>query len=360
MSTFSESSILELLATHFPEQHPSLLLGRGDDCAVLREQNGLCVSTDLFIEDVHFRKSYFSPQDVGYKALAVNISDLAAMGVRPLGFSMGLAIPASLDIAWLNDFFSGMASLAKRHNMALSGGDISRSEKIVICITVWGEGISPKQLGHGGQNTAETTANTSYNVSDSTGKYLTRGGAMPGDILFLIGHVGLARIGLEELEKNEKMALEKWPCACAAHLQPQPQVDAGLILARSCTNTRPPVLMDVSDGLASDIPRLLGMDKHSILGAQLLFPKALLHDEVLRHAALHKRNAVQEAWLGGEDYALLGACVPTLFPIIHAALPQLRSIGTVTDDGIMELNSQRMPQGKGFDHFHHQYAESKK
>ncbi len=352
MKNLSESSILQLLSKHFPEQHPSLLLGRGDDCAVLGEQNGLCISTDLFMEDVHFRTSYFSPEQVGHKALAVNVSDLAAMGVRPLGFSMGLAIPAHTDMLWLEKFFSGMAALAKKHHMVLSGGDISRSKKIIICITAWGEGINPKQLG---QNTTPNGADTTQvlqNIgTENTGKYLTRGGAMPGDILFLVGNVGLARIGLEELEKNGTEALKTWPIACETHLQPVPQVDAGLILARSCTHMRPPVLMDVSDGLASDVPRLLGMDKHTILGAQLVFPKALLHEEVLRHAEKNKRNAVHEAWLGGEDYALLGACVPTLLPIIHAALPSLRSIGTITDSGHIELNGEIMPYGKGFDHF---------
>ncbi len=347
MNTLSESSILELLSVYFPEQHPSLLLGRGDDCAVLRAQNALCVSTDMFLEDVHFRMSYFSPEQVGHKALAVNISDLAAMGVRPLSFSLGLGLPPHTPMEWLKPFFHGMANLAKEHNMSLSGGDISRADKMYICITVWGEGIASKQLGH----PLDTPPVSENSNADTTGKYLTRGGAMPGDAIFLVGDVGLARIGLAELEKNGLQALKKWPHACQAHLKPLPQVDAGLILARSSIHMRPPVLMDVSDGLARDLPRMLGMDKHSTLGAQLVLPKALLHEEVLRHAHIHGRNAIHEAWMGGEDYALLGACVPRLLPILHAAIPHLHSIGTVTDDGCLELNSEPMAHGHGFDHF---------
>ncbi len=347
MSTLSESSILELISSYFPEQHPTLLLGRGDDCAVLRSQNALCVSTDMFLEDVHFRMSYFSPEEVGHKALAVNISDLAAMGVRPLSFSLGLALPAHTSLEWLQKFFGGMADLAKEHNMSLSGGDISRADKVCICITVWGEGIAPKQLGH----PSEAPLLQENISTEATGKYLTRGGAMPGDVIFLVGHVGLARIGLAELEKNGVQAKKHWPHACEAHLKPHPQVDAGLILARSSVHMRPPVLMDVSDGLARDLPRMLGMDKHTALGAQLVLPKAILHEEVLRHAQQHGRNAVHEAWLGGEDYALLGACVPRLLPILHAAIPQLHSIGTITDGGLLELNGEPMTQGAGFDHF---------
>ena len=83
-SPFSEDGILACLARHFPQTHASLLLGRGDDCAVLKAGRPLCVSSDLFLEDIHFRRSYFSPEDMGHKALAVNVSDLAACGSRPL------------------------------------------------------------------------------------------------------------------------------------------------------------------------------------------------------------------------------------------------------------------------------------
>ncbi len=356
MKNLSEANILELISEFFPEQHPSLLLGRGDDCAVLRNQSGLCVSTDLFIEDVHFRKAYFTPQEVGHKALAVNISDLAAMGVRPMSFSLALAIPEHTSMDWLRGFFSGMSTMAKRYGMGLSGGDISRADKIVVSITIWGEGINSKQLGQNYINAqGEYTPAAEYLPTENTGKYLTRGGAMPGDSIFLIGHVGLARIGLEELEKNGLTAKKEWPHATAALLEPRPLVDAGLILSRSSLHMRPPVLMDVSDGLARDVPRLLGMDKHSALGAQLVLPKSLLHEEVVLHAKQNKRNAVHEAWIGGEDYALLGACVPKLLPILHAAIPYLHSIGIVTDNGLLELNSVPMAHGYGFDHFSPQY-----
>ena len=92
-SRASEDSILACLARHFPATHPSLLLGRGDDCAVLKAGTPLCVSSDLFLEDVHFRRSYFTPEEIGHKALAVNVSDIAACGGRPLAFTLALGLP---------------------------------------------------------------------------------------------------------------------------------------------------------------------------------------------------------------------------------------------------------------------------
>jgi len=207
-SRASEDSILACLARHFPATHPSLLLGRGDDCAVLKAGTPLCVSSDLFLEDVHFRRSYFTPEEIGHKALAVNVSDIAACGGRPLAFTLALGLPDDVDAAWLDRFFSGMAALAQEQRLALAGGDLSRSPFLHVSITIWGE-------------------------SYTGGDFLVRGGSMPGDSLFVVGRPGLARVGLQVLEKEGRAALEHWPAACAAHLLPVPQVDAGLMLARA-------------------------------------------------------------------------------------------------------------------------------
>lgn len=269
------------------------------------------MSSDLFLEDVHFRRRYFTAEDIGHKALAVNISDLAACGARPLAFTLNLGLPVWVDMAWLESFFKGMAALAGQQRMALAGGDLSRCECLHVSVTVWGEAADP-------------------------GGFLVRGGSMPGDSLFVVGSLGLARVGLQVLEKYGRAALENWPAACAAHLRPDPQVDAGLMLARAGFNARPPALMDLSDGIIRDLPRLLGLSgelragaesagnasagpasaRTSGLGAAILLPQGLLHPEVLRYAESHGKNPVHEALLGGEDYALLGSCAPG-----HAAAP---------------------------------------
>lgn len=392
----SEEHILGIIDRLFPNKHAFLQLGRGDDCAVWRALGPLCVSTDLFLEDVHFRRSYFKPEEVGHKALAVNISDIAAMGSRPLAFTLALGVPPYAELDWLEGFFSGMASLANHHRMALVGGDLSRAPQWHVCITAWGEPVSsganavPNTTGLVNTSMASTSmAGTSMPGTGLSGacmagaslggaglagaggggtgrggtsfaggrSYLTRGGAMPGDILFLVGQPGLARVGLAVLEELGHEARTLWPAACAAHLKPLPHVDAGLTIARAGATSRPPVLMDVSDGLARDLPRLLGMtgntgnDAASPLGAQVLLPEGLLPAEVIRYARQHDLCPVTEAWNGGEDYALLGACVPDILPALHAALPALISIGTVTEGGGICCNAEAMPVGGGFDHF---------
>ncbi len=317
----SEDALLALLARHFPAAHSSLLLGRGDDCAVLRSGGPFCVSADLFLEDVHFRRRYFTPQEAGYKALAVNVSDLAACGARPTAFTLCLGLPPDVDEDWLDGFFEGMGRLAAQQRIVLAGGDLARADKIHVSVTVWGDVSGP-------------------------GGFLARGGAMPGDSVFVIGSLGLARTGLAVLEAEGRAALETWPAACAAHLSPLPQIDAGLTLVRAGVNGRPPALMDVSDGLARDLPRLLNG-----LGAEIVLPQGLLHPEVVRYARQHGLSPVGQAFLGGEDYALLGACAPDLLPALHAALPGMNTIGTVTDTGRVCCNGEPVPCGVGFDHF---------
>lgn len=157
LQPLSEDGILACLSRHFPQTHPSLLLGRGDDCAVLKAGRPLCVSSDLFLEDVHFRRRYFTAEDIGHKALAVNISDLAACGARPLAFTLNLGLPVWVDMAWLESFFKGMAALAGQQRMALAGGDLSRCECLHVSVTVWGEAADP-------------------------GGFLVRGGSMPATV----------------------------------------------------------------------------------------------------------------------------------------------------------------------------------
>ena len=303
----SENAVLACVDRYFAAAHPSLLLARGDDCAVLRPSGPLCLTTDLFLEDEHFRRAYFTPQEIGHKALAVNASDLAACGAKPLAFTLSLGLPPDASLEMLEGLFAGMSALAERLRMGLAGGDLSRSDKLFLSITAWGEGGSQSGAGR---------------------HWLSRSGARPGEALFLIGGVGLARVGLELLEFEGRKAMEEWPAACAAHLVPQPQVDAGQILARLGQADHPPALMDVSDGLARDLPRLLGMPR-SGLGADLLIPDDLLHEELVRYARARGKHPAREAYLGGEDYALLGACSPRLLSSLHTALPELKEIGVV-------------------------------
>jgi thiamine-monophosphate kinase len=314
----SEDGFLTLIDRHFPRRHAAVPLHRGDDAAVIETPGRVCLTTDLFLEDVHFRRAYFTPEDIGCKSLAVNISDLAAMGAVPLGFALVLTSPEDADATFWDGVFSGMAGLADALELPLVGGDLNRGSSVALAVTAWG-GPGP------------------------SGRFLTRGQGRPGDALFLVGDVGLAAVGLFVLEAHGRDAVPDWPAAAAAHLRPAGRVQAGLALA-GIPGVRG--LMDVSDGLGADLPRFLAPGT----GADIRLDLTALHPEVVRHAAALGEDPVRAAFLGGEDYALLGAADPAALPDIMAAAPGTRPIGTVAAAPGVSLNG-RPVTGRGFDHF---------
>lgn len=335
----SEFAFLERLERHFPRTHGTLLKGRGDDCALVAWPERVLVSTDLFVEHVHFRRAYFSPFQIGHKSLAVNLSDIAGMGGTALGFSLGLMAPygtdASLDTAFWDELLAGMAALAERCSVPLVGGDLSRGPCLGLCITVWGESVRP----------------------------VFRGDCSPGDVLFLCspaGHgaaaLGLARAGFLALEEQGSEALATHPAATSAHLLPEPLLDAASVLA-SHAGVRS--LMDLSDGLATDLPRLLGAELHPQAGKQQTYGAALdiaeqsLHAELLDVCQRQGRDPLREAVLGGEDYCLLGACTSAALKELSSRLQGFSRIGTVTEGAGLVCNGKdfRTLTGPGFDHF---------
>lgn len=322
MALHSEEQFLALIDAHFPAQHPRLALGRGDDCAVLRCPSKMCVSADLFLEDVHFRRSYFPPEDIGYKALAVNVSDIAAMGAVPAGFTLELMVPRGLTEDFFNRLFASMAGLARTLDIPLVGGDLSRAGALGIGISIFGE------AGPGG-------------------RFLARGNARPGDLLFVCGRLGLARAGLLALEALGPAAKARHPAAAAAHLRPQVLVREGTLIA-ACPRVRG--LMDLSDGLARDLPRFLGRHLGSTLGAEISIDPSTLHPEVLACAAERGQGAVDFAVLGGEDYALLGAVPVEARRDLTARVPGVCFIGAVTGGPDILVNG-RVLAPAGFDHF---------
>ncbi len=313
----SEEIFLDLVDRFFPKSShkKDLLLGRGDDCAVWSAGQDLCISSDLFIQDVHFDRRYFTAGDIGYKALAVNISDVAGMGARPAGFNLSLMMPPELGFGFWQDFLGEMASLAGNWDLVLCGGDLSKASCLGVDITIWG-----------------------YAEGED---FLQRGRCRPGDYLFCVGTLGLSRVGLAVLDGGA--VRDSYPAACKAHLRPDIFVEQAAVLAKVPSLRG---LMDVSDGLARDLPRFLGPG----LGAELFLHEQHLHPEVLQYARESNEDPLETALLGGEDYALLGAVAAEGAEDLRNKLPEVTWLGEVSAQNRIRVQDREI-NITGFDHF---------
>ena len=292
-------------------------VGIGDDCAVLRPAAAaeLCVTTDALVEGVHFTRQHFSLADVGHKALAVNLSDLAAMGARPAWFLCALELPPWLGDRQLDDLARGMSALARQHRIALVGGNLSRARSLSLTLTAAGE--VPR------------------------GRALLRGGGRPGDRLYVSGTLGDARLGLALLAQGRPGQ------ARSRQLRPTPRIALGLLARRFAS-----AAIDISDGLAQDAGHLA---RASRVRAVLELDALPISPELERHAG---RAARVWAASGGEDYELLLAVPPRAASRFERACARAGErvtwIGGLTRGrGVAVVDPQRgiLPTPPGFDHF---------
>lgn len=319
----------DLIRRHFrregitPPGH--VVLGIGDDCALLRPTPGhqLAVSTDMLVEGRHFFPGT-DPEALGHKALAVNLSDLAAMGARPLGFTLALALPRP-DETWLTGFARGLFALADAHVCPLVGGDTTRGP-LNLCITVFGE-VRP-------------------------GQALRRDAARPGDDLYLSGRTGEARLALEWLLQTpwaREAVGPALPAALRARLeQPEPRLALGQALAGVAH-----AALDLSDGLAGDLGHIL---EASGVGAQIGLDALPLAPAL---QALPAQQRLTCLLAGGDDYELLftapaGARAAVLAAAQASGTPVTR-IGRIgAEPGLQLLDASGRPvafSAAGFDHF---------
>jgi len=257
----------ELIARHFTRPVQRAALGVGDDCALLRPAAGmqLAVSSDMLVEGRHFL-STVAPERLGHKALAVNLSDLAACGAEPLAFTLALALPRA-DDAFLAPLARGMLALADAHGIELVGGDTTAGP-LNLCITVFGQ-VPP-------------------------GQALLRSGAVGGDDIWVSGQLGDARLALEVFRGTLALPGEAFETVRRAMELPQPRVALGLALRGIASSA-----IDLSDGLVGDLGHVL---QRSGVGAVVQV------DELPRSAVLAAQPAaVQQQCLlaGGDDYELL-------------------------------------------------------
>lgn len=290
----TEFGFIERIAQLFAGLPANGFEGIGDDCAVLPLGSGesLLFTTDLLTEEVHFLRDRTSPRELGRKSLAVNLSDIASMGAQPVATLLSLALPSDATGEWAEEFMQGYREMSEEFSAALVGGDTTRSASgITINVTAIGRAADDR--------------------------IKRRSDARPGDVIFTAGELGASGTGLRDLLEGRCDTL-----AAALHRNPRPQVAEGRWLAG-----RPEVhaMMDLSDGLASDIRHILD---RSGVGAEIdtaLIPVAAGSD--LRTAAC-----------GGEDYKLLLTADADAAAQLAAAFRQtfrspLHPIGRITRDG---------------------------
>lgn len=273
------------------EQGPAVYVGPGDDGAVLRAPKGhLVVSTDLLVENRHFRRDWASATDIGHRAAAQNLADINAMGGRSTGLTVGLVLPPDLPAQWVLDLTAGIAAEAGLVGASVIGGDITRGTEIVVAVTVLGEcDVAP----------------------------VLRSGAQAGDVLAIAGRQGWAAAGLAVLGRGFRSPR----AVVVAHQRPEPPYAAGPLAAKAGATS----MIDVSDGLVADV-------SHLAVASQVridIWTSAFTLDEplVAVGAALGV-DPMQFVLAGGEDHPLVAT-----FPA-GTALPEgFRAIGAVTAAG---------------------------
>jgi thiamine-monophosphate kinase len=315
-------SEFELIAKYFTRPARHAVLGVGDDAALVAVRPGheLAASTDMLVEGVHFFADV-SPLSLGHKSLAVNLSDLAAMGATPRWAMLALSLPDA-DEQWLKDFAGGFFSLAERHDVELIGGDTTRGPRN-ICIQVMGE--------------------------VEQGLALRRDGARPGDDVWVSGHLGDAAAAVAH-RRGELLLREPALGHCLQRLErPTPRVELGGRLVGVASSA-----IDISDGLIGDLGHIC---ERSLVGAEIDLAKIPCSANLL--SLRHHAPVTRAILAGGDDYELCFTAAPGRRTEIESLAGSLRlaltRIGRVVAGGAVTVrDEQGLPmilQGEGFDHF---------
>ena len=335
----------ELIQRFFTRPTPRAVLGVGDDCALLQPAPGMqmAISTDMLVAQRHFFPDT-DPRRLGHKALAVNLSDLAACGARPLAFTLALALPAA-DAAWLQPFSEGMLALADEHGCELIGGDTTQGP-LNICITVFGEVPAGPALLH----------------KRPTTQALLRGGAQAGDDIYVSGTLGDACLALQALLGHIQLPDAVLAAARLRLEQPTPRVALGLAL-RGVANAA----ADVSDGLLGDLGHILqrsgvGATVDTSVTINLLAAQAYSAGASGQFTKIiTAQQALHCVLAGGDDYELVFCAAPSQRAAVQAAsrasATPVTRIGQIDSaPGLRLVDAQGAPLAntfQSFDHFNH-------
>jgi thiamine-monophosphate kinase len=271
----------EVEGLYHPERSRRVILGIGDDAAVWQPSRShrSVISTDMLVEGVHFARTTMSLEDAGWRAMAAAVSDLAAMGARPVLATVALGVPAASGSVEVLELYKGIAAAARRFKIAVAGGDLSRSDIVTISVTVVGE-VRPSNVK-------------------------TRAGGKSGDVLAVTGELGASRAGLEIANESGLIKNADADAALQAFRRPLPRIAEGRFLAASANVT---AMMDISDGLSTDSRRFCAA---SGVGAEIeTIPVADSASEVAQRLG---EDPERFALVGGEDFELLVAIRPRAF-----------------------------------------------
>ncbi|MEP6973179.1 MAG: thiamine-phosphate kinase [Actinomycetota bacterium] len=314
----SEEELLEAIRRVLSGAGDEVRVGVGDDAAVLAPTGGeLVITTDALVEDVHFVRGPTGARDLGHKAIAVNVSDIAAMGASPRAAVCALTLPPDVEAAWAMELFGGMREACDEYGLWLVGGDLSRGREVSIAVTVTGE-VAP-------------------------GRAVLRSGARAGDHVVVTGDLGGSSAGLR-LTGLRTMPTEEQRALIRRHLRPIARLgEAGVLAGSGAT-----AMMDISDGLALDLTRLC---RASGVGATI----AITTVPVAHLATL------EDALGGGEDYELLatmpdeGSLEAARAELKEAFGVPLVAIGRIVEGaGVTAVDadgSERQLEPAGWDHF---------
>jgi thiamine-monophosphate kinase len=307
-----------------------VLLGVGDDAALLEVAAGrrVVATADALVEGVHFRRDWTSPEDLGWKALAVNVSDVAAMGGEPLAALISLALPRATEVAWVEAFYRGLEACASEYGCALVGGDtVGSPDRIVLQVALLGT-VEPERVR-------------------------LRSGACPGDRVCVTGTLGDSAAGLALLQAGGELRdRPDFAALLQAHRRPSPRLTAAWILAAEPAVT---AMMDLSDGIASDLRHIVAQ---SGAGARVEAAALPISKAAREAATLLGADPLEWALRGGEDYELLFTVTPETFPRLAALLTgagvTATAVGVITASGytLVTPDGDEQPLSpEGFAHF---------
>jgi thiamine-monophosphate kinase len=310
----SEQELLVAVAKVFSGVDPSVVVGVGDDAAVVAPGTGETVlTTDALVEGTHFLLSTTSARDLGYKAVITSISDVAAMAASPRFALCALELSAAVDAAWTVELFGGMREACDEYAVSMVGGNLARASQVAVTVIVTGE-VAP-------------------------GRALLRSGARPGDVLAVTGSLGASAAGLRVARRGGAPAEKDRPLL-RAHFRPVARVGEAGVLARHAATA----MIDVSDGLTLDLSRLLSA---SGVGGRI----------ATSDVPIAEGATSQEALAGGEDYELIVTLPPDEFEGARTELREtfgvpLTKFGDIVEgSGMTEVSSEQTIDAAGWDHF---------